>query len=100
MDKKTNMNKKGFAFIPLLLFGAITFLGAYFLGFLPIAKLVKFQASVNFYAMVLLWFLIQAGIFYLFYQGGIYFVKGLNFIKYKILKLSYNFENYMITNYS
>jgi len=104
MDKKTRikmtMNKKAIAPIVIAVGGVIAFLGVYFLGFLPIPKLAKFQASVNFYVMVLLWFSIQIGVFYLFFKGGTYFAKGINFVKTKILKLSYNFENYMITHYS
>ena len=103
MNKKTTgriMNKKAFAFLPILVGGAIAFLGVYFLGFLPIPKLEKFQSATNFYVLVMLWFSIQAGIFYLFFKGGTYFAKGINFIKTKVLKLSYNFENYMITHYS
>jgi amino acid transporter len=105
MNKKTTQrsgiwNKKAFAFLPIVLFGSLSFLGLYMLGFLPIPKLEKFQSATNFYILVLLWFLIQAGIFYLFFKGGTYLAKGINFIKTKVLRLSYNFEDYMITHYS
>jgi len=93
MIKKIN-NKKAIApvFIFLILFAVI--IGVYLLLYIPIPAFTKVRTIINFFLILIFWFLLQGFLIYGYFQLGKLAYKGYNIYQTKVKNLTQKAKNY------
>lgn len=90
-------NKKAIAPLVAILTILLVMLGLYIVLFIPIPAFTKIRITINYYFVVMLWFLIQFGIFYLYYKLVRYLVQGALMFKDNFLKWNMDVKHFILT---
>jgi hypothetical protein len=97
-DNYKPMNKRAVAPMIIILGILAVVVGIYIVLFIPIPAFTEFRRTINFYVIVLLWFLVQAGFIFLYFEMGMYMKKGFGFYKNTVMKLSLKVREFIITH--
>lgn len=87
--------RKGIAPIVIVLVIFAIILLFYVVLYLPIPAFKALRYTINYFAILLIFFSIQVGIVYLYYKGISYFTKGFNDIKKGIMGYTEKFKQYI-----
>lgn len=90
-------NKKALAPLGIILIIAIILVVIYLILYLPFPAFKNFRTTINYFIMVVVWFILQVGLVFAYIKIGELAVKGLKVLKFKVLKWNYQLENYIIT---
>ena len=88
------MNKKGIAVIFVFLFVILGLIAIYLLLFLPIPAFTKVRTIINYFLIVILWFVIQALFIYTYFRLGLLAFKGFNLYKTKVGILAFKTQQF------
>lgn len=92
------MNKRGFAPLFVILGLVLGLIIIYCLLFIPIPAFTKVRMLVNYFLIIILWVLIQAGLIYGYYHGGKFVVRGFSTLKKMLTNWSLSIEKFIITH--
>ena len=88
------MNKKGIAVIFIFLFILLAIMGIYLLLFIPIPAFTKIRTIINYFLIVILWFVLQSLFLYGYFRLGKLAVGGFNIYKTKVSKLAFDTKKF------
>jgi hypothetical protein len=89
-------NKKGFAPLFTILFVFLALIVIYLLLFIPFPAFTKIRMIINYFMIIILWVIIQAGLLYAYFKLGSFAVSGFNILKGKFVKVSLNLKKFLI----
>lgn len=89
-------NRKGLTPIVILTFIAITMIVVYLLLYLPIPAFKNFRATINYFLIIALWFVLQAFVVFAYIKLGQLAIKGIRILKTKVLKWNTQLERYIV----
>lgn len=92
-----NKNKRGVATFTIIAGLLIALIIVYLILHLPIPAFTSIKNLINYFIVVILWFIVQTGIIYGYYRLGILVGKGYNIYKNKIHLWTVNVKNFIIT---
>lgn len=88
-------NKKGLAPLVLIL-GVLGFLLlVYLILFIPIPKFKEIRTNVNYFGIIVFWFIFQALLIYGYVKLGQLAYKGFWIYKTKVLNMTHNLRNWI-----
>jgi len=90
------MNKKAIAPLFIILFVVLSLISIYVLLFIPLPAFTKIRTIINYFLIIILWFIIQVGLIYAYFQLGKLAGKGFIVLKTKIINWSLGIRNYII----
>jgi hypothetical protein len=91
-------NKKGIAPIVIMLMFVLVLIAFYFILFLPIPAFTKLRVTINYFMIIIFWFLLQGILIYGYYKLGTYFIKGIRIYKSKVMDWTMNIRDYIIVH--
>lgn len=91
-------SKRAIAPLFLILFSAFFLLTIYIGLFIPIPAFTKLRMMINYFLILVVWFILQAGLIYGYYRIGNFVVNGFLQFKSKLLKLSSRIEKYILSS--
>lgn len=91
-------SKRAIAPLFLILFSVFFLITIYIGLFIPIPAFTKLRMMINYFLILIVWFIIQAGLVYGYYRIGSFVVNGLLQFKSKIMKFSSRIEKYILSS--
>jgi len=89
-------NKRGFAPLFIILGIFLALIVIYLLLFLPFPSFTKVRTIINYFMIIILWIIIQAGLLYTYFKLGSFSVQGFNILKGKLVKVSLGLKKFLI----
>lgn len=91
-------NKKGVAPVMIVLIGFGILALFYVVLLIPIPAFTQLRKTINYFIMIVLWFLVQALFLGIYFEVAVYMRKGFYFYKENLLKLSIKINNFIETH--
>lgn len=92
----TSKEKRGLAPLFVILFAILIMIGIYCLLFIPIPAFTKLRMIINYFLIIILWLVIQAGFIYGYFKLGTLARTGIITLKTKVVNWSLNLKNYIL----
>lgn len=92
------MSKKAVAPVMIVLIGFGILALFYVVLLIPIPAFTQLRKTINYFIMIILWFLVQALFLGIYFEVAVYMRKGFYFYKENLLKLSIKINNFIETH--
>lgn len=89
-------NRKGIAPLVVLVSIVLAMGVIYLVLYIPIPAFKNLRATINYFLLILFWFVFQAIIIFAYLKLGELSIKGVKFIKSKVLKWNLSLERYIV----
>jgi hypothetical protein len=91
-------NKKAVAPVMIVLVGFGILALFYVILFIPIPAFTQLRKTINYFLIIVLWFLVQGLFLGIYFEIGKYATKGFYFYREYLLKLSIKINNFIETH--
>lgn len=92
MNKKSQFSFQYIAYIILAL------IVIYLILLIPIPLFSSIRTQINYFLILIFWIVFQIALFFGYFELGTYAVKGINFIRFKIVNWSLEIRKYIIVH--
>lgn len=87
--------KKGIAVLFIILFIILALIVIYCFLFIPIPAFTKVRMIINYFLIIILWFVLQAGLIWCYVKAGSYVEKSIFTIRTKVMNWSSKIQYYI-----
>lgn len=89
-------NKKAIAPIFIFVIIILALIGIYLLLFIPVPAFAKMRTIINYFLIIILWFIVQGLIIFGYYKLGTLVIKGLKLYQVKIVDWSLRVKDIIV----
>lgn len=91
-------SKKSIAPLFIIVIIILVLIGVYIFLLLPVPKFAKIRTIINYFLILIFWFILQVGLIFAYYKLIHYSIRGFDTLKRKFLKFTLRINNFIVVH--